>query len=184
MGIVTYNDPSTAAPFHVNLLVHGNSSTGWNGQADSSILTVGAGLSPSFVHCTVADNTGALLTGGLQAVESNPLVVNSIFWGNHVGLVEEISHPNPMAMLVMNSDIQSGWSGSGSGNIDSDPSFKLDWYDLQSDSDCIDSGLDLSPYTLLQEFFDHDLVGNTRPVTLVGPEQYDMGCYELQTLGD
>jgi hypothetical protein len=73
MGIVTYNDPSTAPPFHVNLLIHGNSSTGYAGALDGSILTVGAGQSPSFVHCTVADNTGALLTGGLQAVESNPV---------------------------------------------------------------------------------------------------------------
>jgi hypothetical protein len=137
---------------------------------------------PSFVHCTVADNTGDVLTGGLQAVESNPIIVNSIFWNVPFSGYQEIVHDNPMAMWVVHSDIQGGWSGSGWGNKNSDPQFPVVGYELQEGSPCIDSGLDLSPYTLLQEFFDHDLVGNTRPVTLVGPEQYDMGCYELQAL--
>jgi hypothetical protein len=162
----------------VNLLVHGNQSTGLEGAADGSILTMGAGLSPSFVHCTVADNTGAMLTGGLQAVESNPLVVNSIFWGNHgPDQTCEICSDPAWDPSVWYSDIQEGWSGTGAGNIDVLPGFVEDSYWLDTGSQCIDTAFDLpSLYPWTTGYVDHDLVPNPRPVG----SGYDMGCYERQ----
>jgi hypothetical protein len=188
MGIVTYNAASTAPPFHVNLLVHGNQSTGWEGVADGSILTWGAGQSPSFVHCTVADNTGALLTGGLQAVESNPLVVNSIFWGNRQPWQsEEILYDTASNPWVFFSDIHGGWSGWGSGNKAEDPLFfnpDLQQYRLRVSSPCIDTALNLPAvpgYGWTADYVDHDIVPNPRPVAIITPtEEYDMGCYERQ----
>jgi hypothetical protein len=192
-AILTYNDPATTSPFsaqfHVNLLVHGNQSTGWEGVADGSILTWGAGQIPSFVHCTVADNTGALLTGGLQAVESNPIIVNSIFWGNHgPGQDCEICSDPAWDPSVWYSDIQEGWSGTGAGNIGDDivlhdPLF-YPGYKLGSGSPCIDTSLNLPMvpgYGWTADYVDHDIVPNPRPVAIVGPDpEYDMGCYERQ----
>jgi hypothetical protein len=178
MDIVTYNDPSTAPPFHVNLLVTGNQSTGWEGAADGSILTWGAGQSPSFVHCTVADNVGALLTGGLQAVESNPLVVNSIFWGNHgPGQDCEICYDPAWDPSVWYSNIYGGWTGAGDGNIDDPPGFVVGGYRLKENSPCIDTAFDLPFwYPWITEYVNHDLDQQSRPVGA----GYDMGCYERQ----
>ncbi len=187
-AIMTHNQGTAsdpwAAPLHVNLLIHGNQSSGFSApdmgidQIDGAIATYGEGAHPLFLHCTVVDNSGELATGGMSAIDSSPVVVNSIFWGNHgPGQTEEIYFEGTSNPAVYHSDVQDGWGGTGSGNIDSPPSFDEPGYSLMLSSPCIDSGLDLPfyfPWT--EEYVGYDIDQQPR---MVG-QGFDMGCYENQ----
>ncbi len=179
------NDAASAAkpwiaPWTINSLFYGNSSTRPNTYG-GTIVNAGAQAHPVFLSCTVADNVATAITGGMQNVQSAPVVMNSIFAGNLDPFqTDEISSDASSTPWVGYSDIQSGWSGSGTGNIADDPLFTnpaTQNFTLQSSSTCIDTGLDLAA-TLppaLTEYVDHDLDYESRPGSSAG---YDMGCYE------
>jgi len=119
------------------------------------------------------------------------IVTNSILYNGG----NEIFTSHPSTTAVSRTDIQGGWTGGGTGNIDADPlfttpggwSFEGEWiagdYRLQQGSPCIDQG---SAGHLPVDITDIDINGNTTeslPLDLSGlprvqgPET-DMGAYE------
>ena len=113
---------------------------------ESNIAAQGAGVgcvsaSPTIRHSTISANIGeGVFCGG----GSSPILENTIDWGNSgpaitIGLGGFAT--------VESSDIQGGWTGPGSGNIDADPLFvgqpggsaSFDFH-LRPDSPCLDAG--------------------------------------------
>jgi hypothetical protein len=76
--------------------------------------------SPIVTNCTFSGNT-AIPSGGMHNLNSSSATVeNSIFWDNVGG---EIYDDTGSSSLVYFCDVQGGWGGSGTGNIDADPLF-------------------------------------------------------------
>ncbi len=110
-------------------------------------------------QCTIADNT-ADLGGGIYCEDSDPLLTNSILWGNSP---DPILLSGSAAPAVSYCDIEGGWPDVG--NFDADPLFvasNLNNFHLQStvgsyaygfwlqgseDSPCIDAGDPSADYT-------------------------------------
>jgi hypothetical protein len=164
------------APWTINSLFYGNTATRPSAYG-GTIVNAGAHAHPVFLSCTVADNVATAITGGMQNVASAPVVMNSIFWNVPVAGFVEIASDASSTPWVGYSDVQNGWSGSGTGNISVSPEFAPGDYHLLSVSPCIDAGLDLAA-TLppaLTDYVDHDLDYESRSTTESG---YDMGCYE------
>jgi hypothetical protein len=98
--------------------------------------------------CTIADNEARLRCGGIYGDECSVRITNSILWGNSPKQIEGYL----LVAKLENCDIQGGWSGQGSNNIDSDPMFvggaNGHYYLSQaaagqaSDSPCVDAGSD------------------------------------------
>ena len=95
--------------------------------------------SVSMLNCTFADNTGF----GIECNADNPVVTNCIVWNNTAGAISTTGDP-----LINFSNIQGGWSGSGSNNIDADPYFVTglmsDYYLNQSLSLSVNAGSELA----------------------------------------
>ncbi|MBN2365370.1 MAG: right-handed parallel beta-helix repeat-containing protein [Calditrichaeota bacterium] len=92
---------------------------------------------PRLFNNTITQNS-AITGGGVYLNSSNSLIKNSIIWNNGTGI-----HSVGGVDTVEYSDVQEGWSGLGTGNIDDDPMF-LDpsnhWFCLDEQSPCVDSG--------------------------------------------
>ncbi|MBC8311745.1 MAG: right-handed parallel beta-helix repeat-containing protein [Candidatus Marinimicrobia bacterium] len=90
---------------------------------------------PTLTHVTISNNTANY--GGGMILNSNPILTNSIIWGNNPESID-ISSGEP---IITYSDIEGGWEGEG--NIDTDPLFtdsENGDYTLQENSPCIDVG--------------------------------------------
>jgi hypothetical protein len=112
-----------------------------------------------------------------------PTVANCIAWNNTPNQITDPGVPGP---VVRYSDVQGGWSGAGSNNIDADPAFvdpDSGNYRLSSGSPCIDAGhnwavppdlgdLDSDADTL--ELTPFDLDG--RPRFAADEADFDPGC--------
>jgi hypothetical protein len=157
------------------------------------------------VNCTISGNNADDSGGGIIGYAT---VFNTIVWGNSPDQVAKL-WDGPRA-IVYYSDIQGGWTGEGTGNIDTDPLFTQapddggDGFgddpsthhldegandvhgDLRplSGSPCIDAGDNSAvPFEIT-----NDLAGNPRfvddphtPDTGNGdPPIVDMGAYEFQ----
>jgi len=94
----------------VNCLFSGNDGFGGAGG-------IHGGTAP-IVNCTFADNVG-------PAVNGNATIVNSILVGSvssaGVPLANQVSNPNNFTISFSN--VENGWSGAGSNNINADPLF-------------------------------------------------------------
>jgi len=142
-----------------------------------------SGCSPQYiVNNTIADNDsiGVFLDGN-----SDPRFINNIIFGNglhQVYLNDDFTDPS-----FYYNDIQGGiagfglntgvtYNGSNSGNIDINPLFVSGTYELQSISQCKDTGYPgLTEQTLGSLYIPQtDMAGNPR---LYG-SNIDMGCYE------
>ncbi|MCH8880356.1 MAG: exo-alpha-sialidase [Planctomycetes bacterium] len=134
------------------------------------------------INCTLTGNSaesgGGIRGSGLSNVLT---VANSILWGN---TPDQLSASNGLATLSY-SDIQGGWSGEGSNNIDADPLFTSDASgELRPGpgSPCIDAG----DSTAVPPEITTDLLGHPRmaddPATedtgFDKPPIVDMGAYE------
>ena len=110
-------------------------------------------LAVDIVNNTIVSNTAsAKAGGGIRIDQSEPPTANdnitvdsNIVRGNTaVGSAQIfVNIPAPANFLVKYTDIQGGWSGSGSNNIDADPLFvnaALNDYHLQAASPCKDTG--------------------------------------------
>ena len=141
------------------------------------------GTSPRFINCTITDNSSKRSGGGVYVAGGNPVIENSIVWGNSG---EQITDELEL-LTVRYSNVEGGWPGAG--NIDADPLFvdpnNAD-YRLSPGSPCIDAG----DNTAVPEGIDKDLDGNprfvddpdTKDTGFGDPPIVDMGAYEFQTL--
>ncbi len=98
-------------------------------------------------NCSIVDNNASGIGGGLYATvqNSDALVVNSILWDNVGDEVfadyEGGGGRGGGDLVINNSCIRFGWSGTGTGNITDDPLFEDpegDLYFLTATSPCID----------------------------------------------
>lgn len=179
-------------PQFINCLVAGNSADTGGGINN----TIGG--TSTYVDCTMTGNTATTLGGAVQSLSNcEPLLTNCIMWDNGP---EPIVDEGEAVTTVNYSDIQGGWTGAGSNNIDADPMFVDPGsgdYRLSSGSPCIDAGhnwyvpVDAGDYDedgILCELFPVDLDGNPRfnadeadfdPGCGI-PVVVDMGAYEYQ----
>ncbi len=91
----------------------------------------------TLINLTVSGNTAAAFGGGLLVgPNTNPMLTNSIIWGNNPTQIQGFGTPT-----ITYSDIQGGWNGEG--NIDSDPLFcdpDSSDFNLAENSPCIGTG--------------------------------------------
>ena len=154
----------------VNSLFQDNHAGEWGGAISTTHVF------PRINNCTFFNNTAGS-SGGAYYGNPNadaPFVYNSIFWDNspdHLDVVTTNEYWH-----VSYSNIQGGWTGPGSNNIDEDPVFASPAtgdFHLAWGSPCIDSGISLRSVT-------EDLDGVLRPHdgTGDGTARSDMGAYE------
>ena len=131
---------------------------------------------PAVTNCTFSGNsveTDELGGGGgggmYNVLSSTPTLTNCIVWGNSVGQI--LDDPDSAA-TTRYSDVQGGWPGNGSNNIDADPLFigaaNGDLH-LLPGSSCIDA----ADNTAVPVQITTDLDGNPRFVD--DPETADTG---------
>ena len=208
-GAGLYNINGTSSSI-VNCIFENNAATSVGG----AIVNV-ANYSPTIVQCTFNKDTAGVDGGGLATsnLEGDATISNSILWGNSdSGGMDESAQifvgPGAFTPAVSYSNVMSGWSGIGAGNINIDPLFAdADGSDdtfgttddnprLQAGSPCIDAG----DTTAIPAGIFSDLDGNPRAVDdpvktntgiTVSIAAVDIGAYEfipgarsLQIVGD
>ena len=140
--------------------------------------------STTVTNCTFSGNSANFFGGGMENFETiDVIVTNCILWDNAPDqIIDGLNSEN----TVWYSDVQGGWLGLGSNNIDADPMFvdpDNGDYRLLPGSPCIDAG----DNTAVPVGVTTDLDGNPRFVddpyivdTGNGvPPVVDMGAYEL-----
>jgi predicted outer membrane repeat protein len=177
-----------------NCLVTGNAAQQAQYIGSSAVYNLGSTM--SITNCTVADNfapKGMAITSltWMSPVANYLVIKNSILYNGG----DEIHTNHTETTSVFYSDIQGGWTGTGTGNIDAKPLFVSSgawsaeglWingnYRLQSGSPCIN---DANNALLPKDAADLDGDGNTAellPVDLDGAARIqqtivDMGAYE------
>ncbi len=103
------------------------------GQGGGGILNF-EGSSPTVTNCTISGNM-AKGGGAMQNFfASNPTVTNCIIWNNSPVQIIDFG----TSTTVLYSDVQGGWSGAGSNNIDADPMFVSNCCTFHSGPGCDD----------------------------------------------
>ena len=137
--------------------------------------------STTVTNCTFSGNAANFFGGGMENFETTDLIVtNCILWDNAPDqIIDGLNSEN----TVRYSDVQGGWLGFGSNNIDADPLFvdpDNGDFRLSPNSPCIDTG----DNTAVPEGVLRDLDGNSRFVAdaCAGDSgaTVDMGAYEFQ----
>lgn len=138
------------------------------------------GASTNLHNCTFSENTAVGIGGAIANVNgadvvSNVVADNCIFWGNSdgsgAGERAQIYDESLGASPVNHSCVQGGWTGTGTGNISTDPLFVgpgCDDLHLQETSPCVDTGDNLAVV------FAEDFDGLPRIVN----STVDMGAFE------
>ena len=98
-------------------------------------------IEPLLINNTIVDNSATAQGGGIYSENSQPIVLNTILWGNTAAQDSQIYVLND-TVLVEYSDVQGSWLGEG--NIDVDPFFvgSDSLYHLSDSSLCINTGID------------------------------------------
>jgi len=135
---------------------------------------------PTVTNCTISANSAGDDGGGIYCLLSDPTVTNCILWGNESDQVYAGPGSSPSLCYC---DVQGGWSGAGSGNINADPLFVYPAgsnYRLRPGSPCVDAGTSDGAPT-------EDMEGRPRyddPTTPNAgggtPDYYDIGAYEFK----
>ncbi len=173
-----YNNASSA-PVIINTIFFENTDVNGAGIWNAN------GCAPQLINVTFYNNTATTSGGALQNGKfSNPVITNSIFWGNSAPASPEIG--NNMSFPVISYSLIDGCGGSGGGwdtalgtdsgnNIDADPNFKLShssdpYLSLWSSSPAINAGSNAAVIYMI------DLAGNPRTYDAT----VDLGAYEHQ----
>jgi len=148
-----------------------------------------------FYNCTLTKNSAVHGAGGaINYQGTNATIKNCILWGDtasYGSVYAELNSSGAYIALVRYSDIQGGWTASGTGNINADPLFKdglNDNYHVVNASPCRNAGVNELP----QDVGDLDWDGITVTVGQVNGEDIpkdlallarkvstvDMGAYE------
>ncbi|MFC2119912.1 hypothetical protein ACFLQ4_02460, partial [Bacteroidota bacterium] len=179
--------------YHTNGICYGGAIGMWRSSPDiynniitnnaadyGGALNVFANSKPIIINNTITNNTANQEGGALyfEDPSTNPIIINSILWNNG----SEIYPSNSIDVFVYYSDIEGGWIGTGTNNINVDPFFvdtlNSDFH-LQDISLCIGAGIDsleidttwyYSPAT--------DFYGNVRPDTI--DPYVDIGAIESE----
>jgi hypothetical protein len=182
-------DNFASSPTVINCTFHENTVTNIGG---AGIYNTNS--NPSVINCTFTFNVGPAAGGMYSWANSSPVLANCILWGDSPDEFGGDGTPT-----VMYSNVQGGWDGNGSNNIDADPLFAdpaSGYLHLSSGSPCIDAGdntavppdtLDLDGDGDTAEPVPFDLDGNPRfvddpstPDSGNGnPPLVDMGAYEF-----
>ena len=166
---VSGNNCSTDESYGGGIIINNSEVTLTNVTVTDNTASFGGGIfildtDAALINLTVRGNTATALGGGLfVGPNTNPMLTNSIIWGNDPTQIQGFGTPT-----ITYSDIQGGWEGDG--NIDTDPLF-VDAdngdYTLQQESPCIDAGT-----------ADIDGDGNEDITNYFGTAP-DMGAYEF-----
>jgi predicted outer membrane repeat protein len=149
----------------VNCILSGNRSEGRGGaiccEDDTTIEAA---------NCTIVDNVAASYGGAVFCPDSGTPVpdltlTNCILWGNE----REQVHEGASTVTLIHCDIEGGWSGGGSGNINADPLLRSDCHILAG-SPCIGAGTSSGAPG-------DDIDGEARPWPSLGT--YDIGADEF-----
>ena len=125
-------------------------------------------LQPEIINNTIVNNLSSQNYGGLYVLNTDPILMNNIFWGNEG---DEL-YSGSSTISVMFSDIEGGYPGQG--NINSFPIFDdiVNYY-LNPNSPCIDAGNPNSTY--------NDIENPNNPgfalFPAMGTLRNDMGVY-------
>ena len=131
---------------------------GWNQYGGGAEIT----------NCTISQNL-AHSGGGIKTALAELQITNCIIFQNGAISGRSFSPSTANAILTY-TNVQDGWPGQG--NIDVDPLFGSDYFDLQVDSPCVDAG-DPDPI-----YFDMQFPPSQ------GTELNDMGVYGGPGAGD
>ena len=179
----------TAGGTFVNCLFRENTS-----QIEGGAINPGSNGTLTFINCTFADNS-VVSTGGGGAIYAETTgpdglvnLTNCILWGNLAGEDPNQIDDSLGKVTLDYSDIQGGWTGNGSNNIDEDPLFvdaANDDYRLMLGSPCFDTGDPIVPAELV-DTYDVDQDGDTDEETpdldlldRIVNSLIDMGAYEI-----
>jgi len=199
-GMYTENPTHVASPTVINCIFRGNIAARYGGGILNTYCNT------VVINCTFNDNSandgGSWDGGAAWNMHCNPVFYNCIFWGNSGSPPEIFDYK--LGDHVANSslyycDIEGGWSGVGSNNINQNPQFVAAGSNLrlQSGSPCIDFADNTA---VAADDYDLDDDGNTSeptPLDLDGaprfvyypyagnqgngiPPLVDMGAYEFQ----
>jgi hypothetical protein len=131
---------------------------------------------PQVVNNTLVNNSATSFGGGLVS-NTDPLVMNSIFWDNSAPDGAQV-YSSTGTLEAHYCDVQGGYPGTG--NIDLDPGFADSDYRLLPGSPCIDAAIDsLFAYQTWWYAPDEDFGGNPRPDP-VG-QKFDIGAWEYSS---
>ncbi len=149
-------------------LFTGNVGKGSGGAALSNLFD----STMAVTNCTFTANTGNN-EGALGVFQSDTTVTNCIFWNDSP---REIAHFDSGTTTVSFSNVQGGWTGPGTDNINADPVFNSpNDQHLTEASPCINAGDDAAP---ILNTIDFD--GNPR----IRECRVDMGMYETPFIGE
>ncbi|MEI6749484.1 MAG: choice-of-anchor Q domain-containing protein [Bacteroidota bacterium] len=133
------------------------------------------------INNTFSHNQAGASVGALEFLDSNPLIMNSIFWENEAAYIPEIRILSGFAEIAYSDIETAGISGTvyaGPGNITSDPIFSDTLHLIPEHwSPCVDAGT--GSYTCMHNStltapLD-DMAGSWRPKN----NKYDIGAFEL-----
>ncbi|NLH16176.1 MAG: right-handed parallel beta-helix repeat-containing protein [Phycisphaerae bacterium] len=156
-----------------NCLFYNNTSGSWGGAISYNQVY------PTITNCTISSNTADIAGGAFHGNSHSeaPKIHNTICWGNSPDELDIVT--SNTYLDVSYCDIEGGWTGAGSNNIDADPDFSgTTNFRLTLSSPCIDTASNgYGP--------DEDLENRSRPRDgdSDGTATCDMGAYEF-TRGD
>ncbi len=150
----------------INVTFSGNSASQFGGGMVNDTCI------PALINVTFSGNSAGTEGGGMYNYDSSPTIANSIFWGNSGGQIDGTIEANITYSIIQ------GYTGSGSGNISTDPMFiGIDELRLRPGSPAIDAGTKV-PFEDGGTAFGvtTDMDGNLRIVN----NSVDIGAYEYQ----
>jgi hypothetical protein len=130
---------------------------------------------PQIINNTISGNFATASGGGIEAVNSQAVVINSILWGNSAPTGSEI-YVSSGSIDVRYSDVEGGFDGIG--NIEIEPVFAdTVEYRLSGSSSCIGAGIDsIQIGGVWYHAPPTDIGGNPRPMPM--GTMPDMGAWE------